>query len=120
MSSSGSGYAASTTVSRQTSLSSAAASSAAAMQAPSTSASPAGARLDSTPMRSAPGFGTHLGGERPRRRRGGVRIARPETRDGVEHGGAVAHRAGHDVPDDEPGPRLAVVGTERHPARASA
>ena len=56
MSSSGSGYAASTTVSRQTSLSSAAASSAAALQAPSTSASPAGARLDSTPMRNAPGF----------------------------------------------------------------
>ena len=56
MSSSGSGYAASTTVSRQTSLSSSAASSAAAMQAPSTSTSPAGARLDSTPMRNAPGF----------------------------------------------------------------
>jgi len=55
---------------------------------------------------------THFGGERPHRRRGGVRIARPETRDGVERGGAVAHRAAHDVPDDEPGPRLAVVGTE--------
>ena len=69
-------------------------------------------------MRSAPGIGADLVGERSRRRRGRVRVARHGAREHVERGRAVAHRARHHMARDEAGPRLAVVGTERDATRA--
>ena len=117
MSSSGSGYAASTTVSRQTSLSSAAASSAAAMQAPSTSHEP----CRCAPRQHADAQRTRVR-RRPRRRtaapaarrRTDRRARQPEMTSSTAALSRTVRR--HDVPDDEPGPRLAVVGTERHAA----
>ena len=46
------------------------------------------------------------------RRWGGVRVAGFGPGEHVERGGAVADRTGEHVTDDQPGPRLAVVGAE--------
>ncbi len=77
---------------------------------------PAGRVGDERADAEPPGIGADLVGERARWRRGGVGVAGHGAGDGVERGRAVAHRAGHDVTCHQPGPRFAVVRTERHAA----
>jgi hypothetical protein len=77
---------------------------------------PAGGRVGEERDAQWARVGTHLVEERAFWRRRGVRVAGRHAVGGVEHRGAVAHGAGHDVLGHQTAVDVAVCRSQRDPA----